>query len=55
MIQLRFVAGKAGFQSDGAGLAAYAAGSGAQAGEFTAGGGDCGQVEDNRIYIFVFE
>ena len=44
MIQLNFAAGKAGFQPDGAGLAAYDAGSGAQAGEFAAGGGGCGQV-----------
>ena len=33
-----------GFQSDGAGLAAHDAGNGAQAGEFAAGGGDCGQA-----------
>lgn len=43
MIQLRFAAGKAGLQPDGARLAAYDAGSGAQAAEFAADGGDCGQ------------
>lgn len=42
MIQLRFAANKAGFQASGAGFAVNDAGSGAQAAEFTAGGGDCG-------------
>jgi len=37
------VAGKAGFQPNGARLAAHDAGNGAQAAEFAAGGGDCGQ------------
>ncbi|MGR0480223.1 MAG: hypothetical protein ACTFAL_02130 [Candidatus Electronema sp. V4] len=44
MIQLGVAAGKAGFQPDGAGLAMHDAGISAQAGEFAAGGGDCGQV-----------
>ena len=43
MIQLRFAAGKAGFQADGVELAAHDAGSDAQAAEFTAGRGECGQ------------
>jgi hypothetical protein len=42
MIQLRFAANKAGFQAGEAGFAVNDAGSGAQAGEFAAGG-SCGQ------------
>lgn len=49
MIQLRFAADKAGFQPDGAGLAAHDAGSDVQAAEFAAGSGDYGQVGGNRI------
>jgi hypothetical protein len=43
MIQPRFAANKAGFQAGGVGFAMNDAGSGAQAGEFAAGGGGCGQ------------
>jgi len=49
MIQLRFAANKVGFQTGGAGFAVNDAGSGAQAGEFAVGGGDCGQVGGRLI------
>jgi hypothetical protein len=49
MIQLRLAAKKTGFQAGGAGFAAHDAGSGAQAAEFAAGGGDCGQVGGSLI------
>jgi hypothetical protein len=45
MIQLRFAAGKARFQSNGARLAVNDAGSDVQVTEFAAGGGGYGQVE----------